>query len=279
MRDIITGRHEGGKSGAESASVCLLLCFFIGSMLFVTGCSHAPSRRPATTPKPSISLQPRAGEETLARMGYTIQVGAFSNAVNAGKLTEYLNEENLDAYYFVFRKGLYKVRFGNFPTRELAHREAVILQAMGVIGEFYIVSPGEYAVARKTIYGNTYLRDEIVKTARSFIGVPYRWGGVTKKKGFDCSGLAMAVYKLNGLNLPRTSREQYRAGSYIPRSNLVQGDLVFFDTRGKGEVSHVGVYIGGGRFIHAPRRGKTVRISNLASSYYRTHYSGARKYF
>jgi len=88
----------------------------------------------------------------------------------------------------------------------------------------------------------------------------------------------MTVYKLNGLNLPRTSVQQSRMGAYVKRNNLSKGDLVFFDTAGKGKVSHVGIYIGDGKFIHAPRKGKTVRISLLSNKYYKRRYRVARSY-
>lgn len=240
-------------------------------ILLVTGCSSGSIT--ATIYQPVIVKKP------LPRLGYTIQAGAFSKVENAARLTNYLNEQNLDAYYFAYRKGLYKVRFGNFPTRELACREAVILKAMRAIDDFYIVSPGEYSVSKEQKYGKKYLRDELIKTAKTFIGVPYRWGGASAEKGFDCSGLTMAVYKLNGLDLPRTSRQQYKTGAYVERSELSEGDLVFFDTSDRGGVSHVGIYIGKGKFIHAPRKGKTVRMSSLSGKYYRMRYSGARSYF
>ncbi|MBN2398528.1 MAG: C40 family peptidase [Deltaproteobacteria bacterium] len=211
-------------------------------------------------------------------MGYTIQVGAFAQVENAARLASRLNSDNLDAYYFLYKRGLYKVRFGNFPTRELAAREAEILKGMGVIGEYYIVRPEEYAVTKRLPFDEPLFRDEIVRTARSFIGVPYQWGGISAEEGFDCSGLAMAIYRLNGLNLPRTSGQQYGAGMSVSREELAKGDLVFFDTRGRGDISHVGIYVGEDRFIHAPRTGKTVRTSSLLDAYYQKRYIGARTY-
>ncbi len=211
-------------------------------------------------------------------MGYAIQVGAFSKVENAARLVNRLNSDNLDAYYFLYKKGLYKVRFGSFKSRELASREAEILRAMGVIGEYYIVRPEDYSITKKLKYGDIYFRDEVVKTARSFVGVPYRWGGSSAEKGFDCSGLAMAVYRLNGLRLPRTSGEQYKAGVRVSRGKLTKGDLVFFATSGSKRISHVGIYSGQGKFIHAPRTGKTVRTSSLSNNYYKKRYAGARSY-
>ncbi len=257
----------------------LLIVFM---MVLLVGCTvpllsrrvyHPPTQSTAVEERPVVT-----DEKPLSRMGYTIQAGAFSDAENAARLAKYLTEQNLDAYYFQYRKGLYKVRFGNFPTEEEASREAVILKAMGTIEDFYIVRPSEYAAAKEITYGAPYVRDQIVKTAHTFVGVPYRWGGTTVRQGFDCSGLTMAVFKLNGLNLPRTSRQQFGKGYNVSRDKLTKGDLVFFDTAGRGGVSHVGIYIGGNKFIHAPRTGKTVRLSSLSSPYYDKRYCGARSY-
>jgi cell wall-associated NlpC family hydrolase len=88
----------------------------------------------------------------------------------------------------------------------------------------------------------------------------------------------MTVYRLNGLNLPRSSREQYRTGTPVPRNRLQPGDLVFFDTSGRGTVSHVGLYAGSGRFIHAPKSGGTIRSEQLQNPYFKRRYVGARDY-
>ena len=119
-----------------------------------------------------------------------------------------------------------------------------------------------------------------MKTARKYIGVPYRWGGETAEGGFDCSGLTMVVYRLNGLNLPRNSRSQFDYGTFVYKKDLKPGDLVFFATgKSKTRVSHVGIYIGSSRFIHAPRRGRNVEIASLNSEYFSKTYMGGRRYF
>ncbi len=239
-------------------------------IVFLILCSCGPKKY--TPPEPSGA---ESAGRAIPKMGYAIQAGAFSSAVNASKLTESLRRKGIDAYYFVFKTGLYKVRFGNFPSEEAARKKAGELVSANIIQEFYIIKPDEYAVNNKE-RGPDYVRAEIVRSARSFIGVPYLWGGNTQG-GLDCSGFSLAVYRLNGLSLPRSSREQFETGFPVDRKDLRQGDLVFFNTAKKGTVSHVGVYIGDGQFIHAPGRGKTICTSSLKGFYLRT-YAGGRKY-
>ena len=116
--------------------------------------------------------------------------------------------------------------------------------------------------------------DRIIDTAKKYMGVPYVWGGMTPS-GFDCSGLVQYVFAENGMSLPRTTTLQYKVGTYVSRSNLKVGDLVFFDTSGNG-VSHVGIYMGNGQFIHSSSS-KGVTISNLSNSYWNARYLGARR--
>lgn len=226
----------------------------------------------------SYGPRPAVQEKRLARMGYSIQVGAFSHLDNAARLTALLEGHGLNAYYFVHETGLYKVRFGDFPSKETARAHAENIRATGIIDEYYIVSPDDYAVVKERKYGQGYIRDKLVETAERFVGVPYRWGGSTPGGGFDCSGLTQAVYQLNGLNLPRSSKKQYQAGVPIKRSQLSRGDLVFFATSGGRTVSHVGIYTGHNRFIHAPGRGKRIHTDSLSNRYFKTRYVGARTY-
>jgi len=244
-------------------------------VLFAAGCGGRPVQRTEAPVKPAPSEPARA--ET-PRLGYSIQAGAFANVNNAARLTDALKARGLDAYYFVFRKDLYKVRFGNFPTKAAARDRAEELRKAGVIEEFYVVAPEEYALSRSARLGGAYLREELVRTARSFLGVPYLWGGTSPESGFDCSGLAMAVYRLNGIDIPRSSREQFEAGNPVEGRRLSEGDLVFFATAEKGKASHVGIYTGRGEFIHAPGRGKRIRLDSLDGGYYGSRYVGSRSY-
>jgi hypothetical protein len=214
----------------------------------------------------------------LQKMGYSIQVGAFSNLDNAVRLEQALEARGIDAYYFRHESGLYKVRFGNHASYQPARDEAEHLQAQGLIDKFFIVFPEDYAAARIQQSGRGDLRTELVRTAKRFLGTPYRWGGITADNGFDCSGLTMVCYRLNGLNLPRVSRHQFQAGRWIAKDQLRPGDLVFFATKGGKRVTHVGMYIGDGKFIHAPRTGKKVRIEKLSNSFFAKTYMGGRTY-
>ena len=109
----------------------------------------------------------------------------------------------------------------------------------------------------------------------SLLGTPYRWGGESTD-GFDCSGLVGYVYRsVLGMELPRVSRQMATTGEAVERSALVPGDLVFFGKRGR--VSHVGIYVGEGRFLHAPSRGKDVRVDSLASGYWSGRYMQGRR--
>ena len=110
----------------------------------------------------------------------------------------------------------------------------------------------------------------VVAIAEQYLGVPYRWGGASPA-GFDCSGLVMYVFAQVGVSLPHSSYSQYGMGSPVSRDQLQPGDLVFFDGLG-----HVGIYVGGGSFIHAPHTGDVVKISSI-SGWYASTYVGARR--
>ena len=122
---------------------------------------------------------------------------------------------------------------------------------------------------------STSKADAIIATAKKYIGIPYLWAGTTPS-GFDCSGYVQYVFKAHGISLNRTAATQYKHGTYVSKSNLMPGDLVFFQNTYKAGISHVGIYIGDGKFIHSSSS-KGVTISALSSSYYVSHYYGARR--
>jgi cell wall-associated NlpC family hydrolase len=239
-------------------------------LMLLSGCGSQSRTRPQPpSPRP---------KPVLPALRYTIQAGAFKNIDNAVRLTEKLLTRKLLAYHFIDASGFYKVRIGNFPSREEAIGRAERLRYESLIDEYFIIAPGDYPAARSEVAGEAQLRNELIRTAERFIGVPYKWGGESTVSGFDCSGLTMVVYQLNGLDLPRTAGEQWNAGRPVRETDLVKGDLVFFVTRGGNRVSHVGLYMGGDTFLHAPRRGTSIQMASLSSAYYKTRYAGARSY-
>jgi len=117
--------------------------------------------------------------------------------------------------------------------------------------------------------------DRVIQTAKSYLGVPYVWGGVSPS-GFDCSGLTHYTLLMNGITIPRTTEAQYTTGVPVSMSQLKKGDLVFFTTYKPGP-SHVGIYLGNRQFIHESSGAGKVIISSLDNIYYAQHYIGARR--
>lgn len=119
---------------------------------------------------------------------------------------------------------------------------------------------------------------EIASFAQQFVGTPYAWGGNDLNKGVDCSGLVTQVYKHFGINLPRVTYDMVGTGKAVKMNDLQVGDLIFFDTdTSKGGPDHVGIYLGGGKFIHAPRPGEGVKIDDLKSGYFQDTFQGGRR--
>ena len=244
---------------------CLALLFAF------MGCARRPETR--------AGGQPPA--QALARLGFTIQAGAFGQVENAARLADTLQGLGLNAVYYASSPDaspgrLYRVRFGDFPTRAAALAKAEALRESKVIQAFYIVAPEEPPLPRLSPRDGDSLRANLVDTAGNYLGVPYLWGGASGA-GFDCSGLTMAIYRLSGLQLPRSSRDQFAKGTPVPLDEIQKGDLLFFATGGSGAVSHVGIYIGGDTFIHAPKRGRNICKAPL-TGYFRDHLAGARSY-
>lgn len=118
---------------------------------------------------------------------------------------------------------------------------------------------------------------ELVLNAMGFLGVPYRRGGSNAETGFDCSGFVRAMYEQTiGLALPRKAVQQAAATEKIDRTELQPGDLVFFNTM-RHAFSHVGIYVGDGKFIHSPRPGAEVRVEDMRISYWKRRFDGARR--
>jgi cell wall-associated NlpC family hydrolase len=141
-------------------------------------------------------------------------------------------------------------------------------------------APPQNALARSAKEAATFAwngAQDVAIYALGLIGVDYRYGGETPESGVDCSGLVRYVFQqVTGVTLPRTSKELSRLGNTVASADLVPGDLVFFNTR-RLPFSHVGIYLGDNRFIHAPSTGSEVEISRLSESYWQKHFNGARR--
>lgn len=139
-------------------------------------------------------------------------------------------------------------------------------------------SPLKLSKAHRARYQKA--RETAMNKLMGQLGKPYQWGGTSPQTGFDCSGLVWYAYKdLVKFKIPRTANEMYhlRDASPIKRDKLEKGDLVFFRINGRGTADHVGVYLGGGKFIQSPRTGKDIQVSALGDDYWQEHYIGARR--
>lgn len=262
----------------------------------------------------------------ISKLGYAIQLGAFSDVKNAERLANQLQTKGLDAFYYRKDNGIYAVRFGSFPTHDKALAVARQLVKDKVIDRYYITPPNEVVFknappknvppassdTRLPAYRSPFASGEkpplpplppakpaeskseppliasrpgekdmggiVARTAERFVGIPYQWGGNTVVDGLDCSGFVRAVYNLCGVNIPRTSREQFKTGTSVTLTDLRDGDLVFFGTS-EQSINHVGIYVGGGRFVHAPRRGEDIKITPVSEPYFTKRFIGAKRYF
>jgi len=117
----------------------------------------------------------------------------------------------------------------------------------------------------------------LITQAMDLLGVPYKRGGTSEAAGFDCSGFVRHLYEKSvGRLLPHRAEEQARSTEVIDRAELQPGDLVFFNTM-KRTFSHVGIYVGDGKFIHSPRTGKSVKVDDMRSAYWQKRFNGARR--
>jgi cell wall-associated NlpC family hydrolase len=257
-----------------------------------------------------------ARQNGISRLGFAIQMGAFADVKNAERFTARLQAKGLDAFYYRKDNGIYAVRFGDFPSKDKARATANRLVADRLIDSYYIAPPNEIVFTKPQGPGVQKPRSDEIKappsttrpdrvkpvehidhpstkpaakgdrdmgaiaarTAERFVGIPYRWGGENVVDGMDCSGFVRAVYNLCGLSIPRTSRDQFKAGESVAKEDLQDGDLVFFGSS-EDSINHVGIYVGNGRFVHAPRRGEEIRVTAVDESYFEKRFVGARRYF
>ena len=163
-------------------------------------------------------------------------------------------------------------RLAASDTLPLVDRSAMVAGDISKLLAAYDLSK-EGVVAQEQQGGKV---QAVLQRALALMGTPYRWGGTSPDRGFDCSGLVGYVFRSIGIDLPRVSRAMANEGVAITdRTALAEGDLVFFGRRGR--VDHVGIYVGDGKFLHAPRTGRDVTVSSLTSGYWAQKYMEARR--
>lgn len=169
-------------------------------------------------------------------------------------------------------------------TDPMAQSTAAFHAPLEVVAPVDLVSPDNAPLAAQiaalqqaqTAPSSSSRVKTVLQRAFALLGTPYRWGGTSPERGFDCSGLVGYVFRTIGIELPRVSRAMANEGTPVSdRTALAEGDLVFFGKRGR--VDHVGIYIGEGKFLHAPRTGRDVTVSSLSSGYWSQKYMEARR--
>ncbi len=160
----------------------------------------------------------------------------------------------------------------SFAAYAAPHQEASVDDMQRMLADKGLIAQLDHV--RQTVSDRT---SELVVTAVGFLGVPYRRGGNNAETGFDCSGFVRAMYNQTiGLVLPRRAVEQAAATEPVARADLKPGDLVFFNTMRRA-FSHVGIYVGEGKFIHSPRTGSQVRVEDMNGSYWQRRFDGGRR--
>ncbi|GAB6152215.1 NlpC/P60 family protein [Desulfosporosinus burensis] len=212
-----------------------------------------------------VSQGTYSGPETIP---YDV-VTKSDNSLGYGKtkvITQGSNGSKLVTYSYVQKNGI-------DVTKQVVDEKIIQAPVNQVIAKGPNSRPVTVAYAASRGSGDS---SSIVDRALSLQGTPYVFGGTTRS-GFDCSGFTKYVLAGAGISLPRTSFDQFTSGTAVGRDGLVPGDLVFFTTYAKG-ASHVGIYTGGGRFVHASNPNSDVKVSSLSDSFYASRYLGARRY-
>lgn len=157
------------------------------------------------------------------------------------------------------------------------HKQFIRLAMVAIVPLLFAACSSSPAPSRSYNYAYSIYGERAAAYAQKMIGARYHFGGNHPNEGFDCSGLVQYSYNLAGLDVPRNTKYQFRTTRYVPSNQLKRGDLLFFNQQGK-RYSHVGIYIGNGKFVHAPSTGKRVRISSLKNRYWRRNLASTRRF-
>lgn len=230
-----------------------------------------------------------------AELGYG-KFTADGITLHAGPGSTYKTVDTADkdekAYIIGLNEGWYKVIFGEnvcyvssdklvLTEYPYENRDSVNYPKFFRLGKSLGVTPSADAlqnVDNGTISGGNITGQTVVNTAKKYLGVPYVWGGTTPS-GFDCSGFVYYVYNSLGYPLSRMIVGMNQTGTYVPRDELQPGDIIIFANTYTTGLSHVGIYVGDGKFIHSPNSRSVVRIDDLNSAYYSQHYYSARRIY
>ena len=158
--------------------------------------------------------------------------------------------------------------------RSEMERQQLMILFLGL--SLLFASKARTFAAEESTTNSQTVRYKLAKMARTFLGLPYRWGGMSERQGADCSGLVKIIFAKLHVELPRTSREQIQSGKDVPMEKLEAGDLVFFSSDG-GIPDHVGVYMGNHQFLHAEKRAGRVIITDLSQPWYAKRFLRARR--
>lgn len=229
----------------------------------------------------------------------TINITATDSSGNQSKGTLNIDVKDISAPVINLSKSSVKLTTGNsfnassYLTSAIDNKDGNVTSKVSISGSVNTGKAGKYSVTYSVTdaAGNTGSKTlsvtvenpvpsnaGVAATALSRVGCRYVYGA-SGPSTFDCSGLTSWAYRQNGISIPRTASAQYSASKKVSKSELKSGDLVFFKgTTGGSGISHVGVYIGGGQFVHAPSSGKTVKVDSIYSSYYSAHWAGAGRF-
>lgn len=271
-------------SRRSNTAILILLCLFWASPSLWAGKSETP-------PKKSVHRAPQAKAASnsipvhVVRQGDTLYDIALANHLNVSALkeTNHLRNNRL-------RIGQ-RLLLATPSSAQLRKKKSMLdngdvaaaganIDAPEVDGPASSTNTAEMpvniSVWEGLNLGQPTLRAQLVQAGFGFLGVPYRWNGMSELRGVDCSGLVKSLFDKLNIEVPRSSREQYKIGEKVAKAELAVGDLVFFSTRGKIP-NHVGIYIGDNQFIHAALRARQVIISNLSQAWYQKRFIGARR--
>ncbi len=232
-----------------------------------------PSSPVNTSPRPKISSSPKAELYRVIK-GDTLARIAKKTGVSVAELRE-LNRLPGSALKIGQKLALAKARRPDRDAAPMEYEKNLAMPEMeeeeedgGIVTEEAWAEIERRKQESASLLGNWSTPDEpklLVKVAMGFLGAPYRLGGYSVT-GVDCSGFVKKIYQVFNIDLPRTAAEQSHVGLRVSRSELVEGDLLFFNTRRK--LGHVGIYIGNNEFVHASSRKRGVRVDNLSMPYY-----------